>query len=77
MDTCKIEHQSNTMTFVWDCDNLIKSKLKQIMKTNSKWTNYKWIKLKKKIQKGFNKKNWKIEFKKENEKENKRARPNR
>ena len=33
-------------------------------------------KLKKKIQKGFNKKNWKIEFKKENEKENKRARPN-
>jgi hypothetical protein len=34
-------------------------------------------KLKKKIQKGFNKKNWKIEFKKEKEKENKRARPNR
>jgi hypothetical protein len=37
MDTCKIEHQSNTMIFVWDYDNLIESKLKQIMKTNSKW----------------------------------------
>jgi len=28
IETCKIEYQSNTNLFVWDCDNLIKNKPK-------------------------------------------------
>jgi len=33
--TWKIEHQSNAKIFVWDYNNLIESKPKQIMKLNS------------------------------------------
>jgi len=48
IDSCKIEHQSNTKIFVWDYYNIIGSKPKQIMKTNFKSTKYWKIKLKKK-----------------------------
>jgi len=44
--------------FVWDYDNLIESKPKQIINTNSKSTKYQRVKLKKKQKKGFN---WKKE----------------
>jgi len=36
IDTCKIEYQSNIKIFVWDYDNIIGSKPKQVIKTNSK-----------------------------------------
>jgi TnpA family transposase len=41
----KIEKQLNVRTFVWDCDNLIEIKKKQIMKINSKLVKYWMIKL--------------------------------
>ena len=69
IDSCKIEHQSNTKIFVWDYYNIIGSKPKQIMKTNFKSTKYWKIKLKKKKQKWFNQKKktgrWNLEKKKE------------
>jgi hypothetical protein len=44
----KIEHQTNTKTFLKNYDNLIESKTKQkIIKLNSQLTNYRMIKLKK------------------------------
>jgi len=48
IDTRKIKHQSNTEIFIWNCNNLIESKLKQIVKTNLKSTKCWRIKLKKK-----------------------------
>jgi hypothetical protein len=39
----------NALLFVWDCNNFIKNKLKQIMKINSKPTKYCKIKLKEKL----------------------------
>jgi len=63
IDSCKIEHQSNTKIFVWDYYNIIGSKPKQIMKTNFKSTKYWKIKLKKKTKMIQSKeKNWKMEF---------------
>jgi len=45
----KIEHQTNTKTFLKNYDNLIESKTKKkIIKLNSQLTNYRMIKLKKK-----------------------------
>jgi len=38
IDSRKIDHQSNVETFSWNNDNLIKSKLKQIRKSNSQLT---------------------------------------
>jgi len=35
----KIKHQPNTKTFVWDYNNLIKFKIKQIIKVSSKSIN--------------------------------------
>jgi hypothetical protein len=44
----KIEHQTNTKTFLKNYDNLIESKTKKkIIKLNSQLTNYRMIKLKK------------------------------
>jgi hypothetical protein len=40
IDASKIEYQLNGKTFVWNCDNLIENKPKQIQKTNLKLTNY-------------------------------------
>jgi hypothetical protein len=34
IDAYKIEHKPNIRMFVWDCDNLIENKQKQIIKTN-------------------------------------------
>lgn len=65
IDAHRIEYQLNVRMFVWDCNILIKSKLKQIKKINSKSTKYLRMKLiiiiiKKGIQpKG---KKWKMEF---------------
>jgi len=42
------EYQPNIRMFVWDYDSLVKSNLKQIIKTNSKSTKCLRIKLKKK-----------------------------
>jgi hypothetical protein len=41
----KIKHQSNIKMFVWGCNNLIESKSKQVMNTNSKLTKSWRIKL--------------------------------
>jgi hypothetical protein len=38
IDSRKIEYQSNSKIFVWDYDNFIENKLKQIIKNNSKST---------------------------------------
>jgi hypothetical protein len=43
------EYQPNIRMFVWDYDSLVKSNLKQIIKTNSKSTKCLRIKLKKKL----------------------------
>jgi hypothetical protein len=48
INDCKIEHQTNTKTFLKNYDNLIESKTKKkIIKLNSQLTNYRMIKLKK------------------------------
>jgi hypothetical protein len=51
--------------FVWDYDNFIESKPKQIINTNSKSTKYRRVKLEKKNKKDLleRKKNYKMEFK--------------
>ena len=55
IDARKIKHQSNVMTFIWDCNNIIESKPKQdYFKINKKKA--KRIQLKER-------KNWKVEFK--------------
>ena len=48
IDTRKIKHQLNTEIFIWNCNNFIESKPKQIVKINLKSTKYWRIKLKKK-----------------------------
>jgi hypothetical protein len=47
----------NALLFVWDCNNFIKSKLKQIIKTNSKPTKYCKKKMKEKAKNDLIKKN--------------------
>jgi len=42
IDARRIEYQSNIKLFFWDYNNLIKAKLKWIMKTNSKSIKY-WV----------------------------------
>jgi hypothetical protein len=61
IDTRKIKHQSNTEIFIWNCNNLIESKPKQIVKINLKSTKYWRIKLKKKKD-SIEKKNCKMIF---------------
>ena len=38
--TREIEHKPNIIIVVWEWDNLIQNKLKQIVTTDSKWTKY-------------------------------------
>jgi hypothetical protein len=40
IDTCKIKHQLKVEMFVWNCDNLLESKLKKIIKINLKSIKY-------------------------------------
>jgi hypothetical protein len=55
IDTNKIEHQPNTNMCVWDYYNLIESKLNDQLKINKMLKTS--SKMKKKNQKGYNKKN--------------------
>jgi len=55
LNNLKIEHKQNIMSFIWENNNFIESKLKKIKKTNSKSTKYRMMKLKKKSIKKINK----------------------
>ena len=45
IDACKIKHQPNIKIFVWDRDNHIQRKPKQIKNHGSKLTKYQMMKL--------------------------------
>jgi hypothetical protein len=47
IDACKIKDQPNIKIFIWDRDNPIQRKPKQIKNHNSKLTKYRTMKLKK------------------------------
>ena len=55
IDNHKIKHQLNTEIFL-DHDNLIKSKMKSIMKLNSQLIHYLWMELEKNLLKKEKKK---------------------
>jgi len=51
IDACKIKHQSNVRTFIWDCNNIIESKPKQdYFKINKKKSKKDSIERKKKLE---------------------------
>jgi hypothetical protein len=74
IDACKIKHQPNIKIFVWDRDNHIQRKPKQIKNHGSKLTKYQTMKLN--FFKKINVKRWNQgENKRKNQREKKNKPP--